>query len=305
MKIKEKIMNLQGTLVHRAATILFCVPFTFSLLACGSSSSDDNSSSSSEVTFQGTVRSELSSDATALESGVNVCALSGCDASNVNGFWRFNVDSSEYSGGSVSFNLNGSVVQGTVTVTELNPSARDITIDFFQRADGVIIVSEVFQEGFFQDPITEDPIVFDPSPLSEDPQQRACQILERSNITISNVTSPIIYRSGDSCPHTFNRAVAVGNIRPIQYEYEVISDSPLLNFSPSTGSVTQDQLNTHDAVYNCGSTEPFLTNVTARVIRYFPSEGEIVTVEEAIERCGNSASIGNTSDTKILTVNVE
>ena len=145
----------------------------------------------------------------------------------------------------------------------------------------------------------------DDDPLSADPEERACQILERTNITITNIAEPIVHEPGEECPEEVRTLAVVGNIHPIGFEYTLTSDAPdAIEISPTTGTALQGQLNKHTGSYLCTRTASFVVNVTARVTRYLPADGVPITVDEAIALCGSGSDIGNTEETKQIQVTV-
>lgn len=286
--------------------ITLLIPALLLTAACGGGSDDDDDSGvvpPDTVSFTGNVRGDLVADTTASIPGVTVCALGSCDETNNDGEFGFTVPTTSYSGGSVLFDLNGSTIDATTQVDGLNPSARAVDIEFLVEDGNTVNVSSVSQDTG-PVPTPQPTPTPDPGPLSNDPQQRACQILERSNITITDFVSPIVHEPTEACPEQIDTIIAVGNNRPIAYEYEVLVDVPDLVISPASAQASQGDLTRHTGNYLCTQTATFVANVTARVVRYFPSEGEVVTREEAISRCGSNAAVGNTDDTKQITVEV-
>jgi hypothetical protein len=130
-----------------------------SAVACGGSSSSNNDPILifNEVLFQGTVRAAVSSDSNAAIPGVSVCTSGQCGITDETGSWRLSLPVSQYSGGTMPFELNGPFVQGIVNVANLNPNATNISIDFFQRTDGEIFVTQLSQDGSSPGPDSDLP----------------------------------------------------------------------------------------------------------------------------------------------------
>ena len=141
-------------------------------------------------------------------------------------------------------------------------------------------------------------------PLPTDPGQRACAIIQRTNISIPNVSTPIVQTADDDCPLVIDTLVAVGNIHRIPFEYEVVSDVPDIEIDPALATVAQGQLMRHDGRYLCTRSDSFTATITARIVRYFPADGPEITTAEAIALCGSSANVGNTEESKVVTVQV-
>lgn len=143
-------LNLRTHLI--AATLI-------SLVACGGGSSGGGSSVDM-VVFQGTLRGDFtnedqSGDPRGVIPDTTICALSQCATTNNSGYWRFQLPKSQNSGGTVIFDINGPLAQGTVAVPDVNFAANNIIVDFLRRSNGEIFTSEFEQDGAKPLPATQ------------------------------------------------------------------------------------------------------------------------------------------------------
>lgn len=288
-----------------ASTIFLVGALGITACSSGGSDSSDRSDSIGDdavVTFLGTLSREIATDGeTDIVGGVTICALGDCAVSNSdNGEWNFQ-DNGDFSGGDVAFDFNGPNIGQQIVVSNLSSDAKSINIRFLIKLDDTLVVDSVVQDE--QTVVGVTPISLeDEEPLPSDSQKRACEIIRRSNITITDVKTPVVHQTGDTCPKQIDTLVAVGNVHPIAFEYEVVADSAALTFDPATETATQGQLNRHDAVFSCVPTATFVTNVTARIMRYLPDDGPALTRDEAVSACGENANVGNIEDTVQVTV---
>ncbi len=294
----------------RVTILILFLPFTILLAGCGgggggNDGSDIDVTPNAEIFFTGTLQATTVTGALKPSIGATVCALNNCGQTTTAGTWGFSVPQSLYSGGTVTFVINGPDLpsETQANVNDLNSSSRQIDVNFVITEEGDIKIQSVAQDGV---PVTNDENNSEEDePLSSDPSERACEVLKRTNITINNVSTPIVHQASESCPEHIKTILAVGNIHRIGFEYEILTDVPDLEISPKTGVAEQGQLNKHDGSYLCTKTESFVVNVTARVIRYFLPGGETLTSADAIALCGSRANVGNTEETKQITVQIE
>lgn len=266
-------------------------------VACGGGGGDDEDDDTNPapgpVAFGGTI-SDTNPPSRVL-GDVTVCALGVCDLSDANGSWNFTVPRAAYGGGDVSFSFVGTGIDTSATVTGLSTSADVVNVNFVIQPDGSAVASSVLQDGVDVTPPEDEE---EDEPLSTDPEERACQILERSNISIPNVNTPIIQEVDTSCPMDINDLVVVGNSHAIPYDYEVTVDAlDAVIVDPVVATAEQGTLTRHDGTYLCNRNADFVLTVTARVTRYYPPDGSpSITSEEAIALCGSGASVGNTTE---------
>ena len=276
-------------------------------IGCGGSGGSDTPPVVESVTFSGTLKAPSDVGALLPLSATTICALGSCNVTTDAGSWSFTVPESVYNGGTVAFSVSGPEVVADLSIDGLSATAHTITADLVATSSTSVQASNVVQDSTPLPTPTATPVDDeDDDPLSTDPQERACQILERTNITITNITEPIVHEASEECPEEIRTIAVVGNIHPIGFEYSLTSDAPdAIEISPATGTVVQGQLNKHAGAYLCTRSVNFVVNVTARVVRYFPPDGISITADEAIALCGRGANVGNTEETKQISVTVE
>ncbi len=283
------------------------IVFTALLAGCGGSGGgDDTPPIVQNVNFSGTLKTSSSVGALLPVSATTICALGSCDVTTDSGSWSFTVAESAYSGGRVPFSVSGPEVVADVALTGLSGSARNISVDFIATSSTSVTATNVTQDSSPVPSATPTPNDEDDDPLSTDPKERACQILERTNITITNIAEPIVHETSEACPEEIRTIAVVGNIHPIGFEYTLTTDAPdAIEITPATGTLSQGQLNKHAGAYLCTRNVDFVANVTARVTRYFPPDGVTITADEAIALCGSRANVGNTEETKPIPVTLQ
>lgn len=271
---------------------------------CGGSGGNDAPPTVNTVTFSGTLKATSDVGALLPLSAATICALGSCNVTTEAGTWSFSVPQAVYDGGTVAFAITAPEVVADVSVSGLSAAAHTISVDFVASNSTSVQATNVTQDSTpLPTPTPTPDDDEDDDPLSTDPQERACQILERTNITITNIAEPIVHESGEECPEEIRTIAVVGNIHPIGFEYSITSDAPdAIEISPATGTVAQGQLNKHAGAYLCTRTVNFVANITARVVRYFPPDGVAITADEAIALCGRGANVGNTEETKQIPV---
>ena len=301
-------MTIRLNSVIRQFSFPVALSFLVGYAACGGGGGDGDDLTS-VVTFTGSLSDTATGRAeNRALSGIVICALGTCATTDSAGLWGFTVPQASYPGGNISFSFNGGVLGTSATVPALGSDSSDIQLGFLAQSDNTVTVVSIIEDGVSRDLDGDDDGndgEGDDS-FSSDPSERACQILERSNISIPNVSTPIIQDEDSDCPLDINALIVVGNQRPIPYDYEVTVDfKDAVVVDPSSGTLGQGVLNIHDAQYLCTRSEDFVATVTARVTRYYPPDGsEPITTEDAIALCGSGAAVGNTSESVLVTFDV-
>lgn len=276
----------------------------------GGGSDDDDGGSGRTVRFTGTVSVPEVTRVARGVPDVQVCVLERCGTTGANGEWAVDVPESRYGGGTVQFDFNGNGLATTTAVDGLSSAARLIDIDFVVETDGSVRAASIAQDAPIPSPSqSPDPTptpVPDDGPLSSDPEERACQIIERSNISIPNTVGTIAQGDAANCPIDVRTLVAVGNIHQTGFDYEVTVDpADAFIVDPAIDRANQGELNRHDAEFLCNRAESFVATVTARIIRYYPADGSApLDAAEALSLCGSRAAVGNTSESVQVTVTV-
>lgn len=302
---------LMQSLHHASYGALVLLAAAAVLSACGGGGDDDTNGGPpvvrDNVKISGTFSDTTPSRVARALPGVTVCTLGSCGTTDANGSFQFDVPTSSYSGGTLTFDFNSATIDSSAQVPGLSASSRAIDVDFQLQPDSSVRVLSVAQDGTVPTPSatpTPDDDV-DDGPLSTDPRERACQILERTNISIPNAVATVTQRPTDPCPRSIDDLVVVGNKRPIGFDYEVFVDAPdAMTIEPSTARANQGTLTKHDATYLCTRETSFIVTVTARTLRYYPTDGsDPISTEEAVQLCGRGADVGNTSES--VQVNVQ
>ena len=289
----------------------FAVTLAALMSGCGGGGGSDNDNDNNgSVRFSGTVSVP---EVTTVARGVpdlDICALDVCTTTGSDGEWAMNVPGSRYDGGSVLFSFEGNRLSTSTAVDGLSPDASAVDIDFVVQTDGTVRTVSVAQDAPLPVPSsTPNPTPTAPpddGPLSTDPEERACQLIERSNISIPNFVGSIVQGDVASCPIEVRTLVAVGNIHQTGFDYEVtVEPADAFTIDPATGRANQGQLNRHDAEYLCNQSASFIATVTARITQYYPADGSApVSAADALALCGSRSAVGNTSESVQVNVTV-
>ncbi len=228
---------------------------------------------------------------------VEVCGLGNCSTTDDLGVWMFEVPKDLYTGGEALFTLNRNGIVAEVVVPNLFVDSSSVAIDFLYADDGSTGVIEVTQDGMVTaDNVPTDGMDDSNSDLNDlDESERACQIVERSNITtldsVSMITST---NAADMCPQEIPAIITVANPGSIAFEYEITVDVGSITVAPLTGVLAPGESQTHDGAYLCDAEQSFDTLINARVTRYLPEGSDPILATDALEQCGPGVSTGNT-----------
>jgi hypothetical protein len=232
-----------------------------------------------------------------------VCALGSCAVTDANGAWLFTAPAGSLTGEDVLFTLSQQGSSSDVVLMNLLPSSEAVTIDFFISDDGSSGVLLVTQDGMPTEDNEPNGGQDDLSGLSE--SERACQIIERSNITtIDSVSMISSMNAMESCPEEIPAIITVANPGTIAFEYSVTVDLGAINVAPLTGVLAPGESQSHDGTYDCSSDQSFNTLLNAVITRYLPEGSEPITADDALNLCGAGASTGNTIISSEISVDI-
>ncbi len=115
------------------------------LVACGGSSDDD-------VEFKGTVQTVGDQSAffgpKVAVADAQVCALSQCSFTDINGNWNFNVGDDTYQGGTVVFTVAYAGAEAATEISGLDDKSDEVIVDFIIQDDGTLFVASVRENDF-------------------------------------------------------------------------------------------------------------------------------------------------------------
>lgn len=276
-----------------------------SLAACGGSGGGDGAS---DVQFSGMVSSsEQSQTARALEM-VEVCALGSCSETNAEGLWSFAVPRSVFNGGEVLFTLSSGAGVAEVLTPRIETGVSNVVVDFEVASDGNATLAAFSEDGVVEDDFTiGDGEDVDDGELPQDPSQRACAVISRTNIVITDINEEIqVTNAPESCPGEIPFFLAVANPSGIAFDYEVTVDFGGVMPLTSTGSLAPGEIDEIPGVYDCSDLESYATVVNATITNYYPGEGvDPISRDQALAECGANASVGNTVDSADILVEVQ
>ncbi|MCB0360858.1 MAG: hypothetical protein KDD44_14515, partial [Bdellovibrionales bacterium] len=284
--------------------LLMLVLYCCTLAACNGGGGND----SSDVLFSGTVGTEPAATRSfRVLPDMTVCGLGACDTTDANGVWSFTIPSSAYSGGQAEFTITGAAFENSIVVADLLPSSHHIVLDFTAQNDGSVALAALNQDGTPTTVPTPGDSADDDTDLSGlSPSDRACKIIEQSNIVITDAVD--VFQADNNpanCPNGITNVIAVGNPGAFPFLYQISVDHPDIIVQPNDGALDPDQLEQHDALYFCTQAQSFEATITVDITFFDVPGADPITAQEAVDLCGaNRASVGNLSDSRILTVTV-